>query len=309
MQRPSVDVVVPFHGPSEALRGLLTTLGAVRLRPGDTLTVVDNRADASGEAPGVGQMRVLRAPERQSSYFARNRGAEAGSAEWLLFIDADVDPDPRLVDSYFEEPPRSGTAVLAGTVHDQHVSQDGREPFAVRYYAVRQPMGQHNTLHGGRWGYAQTANCAVRRSAFEQARGFDETVRSAGDADLCFRLKAAGWEIETRERALVVHRSRRTVRSVLAQRLRHGAGAAWLNHRYPGSIPRKNWIGLSVWTGRSVAGAIAALARRRREEALFACMEPLRVWAFELGRLLPNRVDDEGPTLCSGIGRQARLRQ
>ena len=48
-------------------------------------------------------------------------------------------------------------------------------------------MSQRNTLTGVR-PYAQTAHCAVRRSAFEAVGGFREDIRSGGDADLCFRL-------------------------------------------------------------------------------------------------------------------------
>ena len=94
-------------------------------------------------------------------------------------------------------------------------------------------MSQENTLHDPRWGYAQTANAAFRRTAFEEVGGFEEHARSGGDADLCFRLRAAGWELVYRPEAMVVHRNRTTLRSLLRQRARHGAGSAWLNRRNP----------------------------------------------------------------------------
>jgi GT2 family glycosyltransferase len=145
-------------------------------------------------------------------------------------------------------------------------------------------------LRAGEWGYAQTANCAVRRSAFEAVGGFRDDVRSAGDADLCFRLRRAGWEIEERPGAAVTHRSRRTLRSLLRQRVRHGSGIGWLEREYPGSFPRKNPLGLAKWTLGSFARALALAVRGRSDEALIATLEPLDVWAFELGRLFPNTV-------------------
>src|SRR4051812_47688759 len=93
-QRAAVDLVVPFAGRDAALRDLLERLDRVALDDADTLTVVDNRRGAST----ADDPRVVAAPERQSSYFARNRGAARGTNEWLLFIDADVDPPPGLVD-------------------------------------------------------------------------------------------------------------------------------------------------------------------------------------------------------------------
>src|SRR5438309_1194284 len=41
--RPSVDVVVPFAGTERKLELLLERLGRIRLAPGDTLVVADNR--------------------------------------------------------------------------------------------------------------------------------------------------------------------------------------------------------------------------------------------------------------------------
>src|SRR5581483_10196456 len=97
--------------------------------------------------------------------------------------------------------------------------------------------------HSLREGFAQTANCAVRRAAFQSVGGFAE-VRSGGDADLCLRLRAAGWRLEERRHAAVLHLNRANLASLLAQRARHGAGAAWLARRHPGAVPARGKLGL-----------------------------------------------------------------
>ena len=48
--------------------------------------------------------------------YGRNRGAEQGSAEWLVFLDADVVPAPDLLDRYFDPLPAQDTALLAGAL-------------------------------------------------------------------------------------------------------------------------------------------------------------------------------------------------
>jgi len=271
------DVVIPFRGPPEALRAVAERARSLRLGPGDRLVVVDNRPDG----PPVEDAAVLRAPERQSSYHARNRGAAAGAAPWIVFLDADVSPVPDLLDRYLDPAPADDVAVLAGRITDQPAGP--ADPLALRFAAAHGLMDEAVTLRDGRWAYAQTANCAVRREAFEAAGGFVETIRSGGDADLCFRLRAAGWRLEARPEAEVVHHNRATLRGLGRQVARHGAGAAWLDRRYPGSFPRALGPGTLAHSARE-------LTRAARTRDPLPLVELYTQWAFELGRLLPNRV-------------------
>jgi hypothetical protein len=99
--------------------------------------------------------------------------------------------------------------------------------------------------------------------------------------------------MERRDGAAVLHRNRPSLRKLLKQRARHGAGAGWLARRHPGSFPRRRWAGLAAWALTSEARAAVAAARGRRDDALIAAIDPLTVWAHELGRLLPNTVPGE----------------
>jgi GT2 family glycosyltransferase len=148
-------------------------------------------------------------------------------------------------------------------------------------------MSETNTLRG-EWPYAQTANCAVRRSAFEDVGGFRGDVRSGGDADLSFRLRRAGWKLESRQAAQVGHVTRTTVRAMVRQRARHGSGSAWLNELYPGSFPPGLRPGLLIWSISQLIASARHAARRERDEAISALLSPLSSLAFEVGRFLPN---------------------
>ncbi len=286
-ERPAVDVVLPFRGSDADLARVAEGLGALKLRPGDSVTIADNRPDAGDGHRGA--VAILGAGERQTSYHARNRGAARGAAPWLVFLDADVTPPPDLLDRYFASAPGERTGVLAGAVVDEAPPQPGGGSAAVRYAWLKSSMSQEVTLGHGEWAFAQTANAAVRREAFAAVGGFAAGVRSGGDADLCFRLRAAGWGLERREEAAVVHRNRATVGRMLAQRARHGAGAAWLGERWPGALPRRRWPGLAWWSARRAAHGLAAAVRGDRDEALLGLLDGPAVWAFELGRLVPNR--------------------
>lgn len=295
MHPTAFDIVVPFFGSEAALGALAARLGALSLAPEDSITIVDNRPDAGTAERILGRVRTISAPERQSSYFARNVGARLGHSDWIVFLDADVEPRADLVERYRDVDARQSTGLLGGGLTDGPPLGAAPTGIAARYAMLRGSMDQDNTLVDGPWAYAQTANCAVRRSAFEQLGGFRETVRSGGDADFGFRLRAAGWEIERCYGAEAVHRSRPNLRRMLAQRARHGSGAAWLNRVHPGSFPRARWSGLAVYAARGLLAAGRDLAAGRRDEAVVAYVEPLSAWAFELGRSLPNE-SDQPPT-------------
>jgi GT2 family glycosyltransferase len=156
-------------------------------------------------------------------------------------------------------------------------------------------MHHDSTLRHGRWAFAQTANCAVRRRAFEDAGGFLEGVFMGEDADLCYRLRDAGWRMELRTRAAVVHRNRPGMRAMLRQLSIHGAANRWMQERWPGCTPKPRWPGLAFWTLRRFVHGVARSARGDRAEGAAEMLDPFAIWAFELGRLRPNRPRWHGP--------------
>jgi GT2 family glycosyltransferase len=280
--RPTVSLVVPFAGSDAELAALAESLRAIVTHPSDELIVADNRPDATDRSQGRVQIRA--AAGASTPGFARNRGAQTASGEWLLFIDADTRPAPGLLDAYFATEPAPGTGLLAGAITD--VAE--RPTLAARYTVARHHMSQQLTLTRPQWPYAQTANCAVRRRAFEQVGGFVEDAWAAEDADLCFRLQDRGWCFEERPDAAVEHRSREQLGSLLAQLARHGSGTAWCNRRHPGSFPPPAAGQLLARAAHSARAAGGALVRGRGEEAAFAIIDLLGIGAFEVGRMLPN---------------------
>jgi GT2 family glycosyltransferase len=150
-------------------------------------------------------------------------------------------------------------------------------------------MSQEETYAFGDWGYPKTANAAFRREAFDEVGGFRDHVRAAEDADIAYRLKAAGWELERREHAAVVHASRTTLPGLVRQQAIWGAGGAWVARQYPGSVPLIARSGLLKWAIRSTAGGLVkALRTRDRDSALLALLRPVEAIAWDLGRLAPN---------------------
>jgi GT2 family glycosyltransferase len=223
-----VSLIVPFAGSHAAARLLVDRLAVVRRRPGDEVIVVDNTATpAFGD--GVPEwLTVLRADDHASSYYARNVGAEAARGEWLLFTDADCEPNPDLIERHLEtDIPRSCGAV-GGAILDA----PGQPDAVARYTRARGlfNQGHYTSLEG--WAFAMTANVLIRREAFDAVGGFCEGVRSLGDQEFFWRLKRAGWTLGYNERAAIFHHHRETVRGLARQMARYGAGGAWFCRRH-----------------------------------------------------------------------------
>ena len=283
--RPTASVIVPFAGSQEKVTALITGLLSLERAPGDELIVVDNRPQAPPAPPDLEDVRWCAASALRSPSFARNAGAGLAQGEWLVFIDADTRPARDLLGAYLIPPVAPTTGVLAGSI----VELGEANTIASRYGAARTKMHQTITLARDGRPYAQTANCAIRRSAFEQVGGFTEGIMAGEDADLCFRLAGAGWEIEQRAHASVEHRSRETLRALLAQLARHGSGAAWLNRRYPGEFPRPSRRERLRRPPHYLLAATRALRARDPEAAMFALIDLAALWAFDLGRRLSNQ--------------------
>jgi GT2 family glycosyltransferase len=280
--------VVPFGGPRGELDALRARLDRLHLRPGDSVLIVDNTPKRPGTKPSSnGSVPIVRAAERRTPGYARNRGAVEGTAEWIVFFDADTEPSEDLLDRYFEPEPGDETALIGGGVQDEPVASNGRP--AARYQYMWAGLKQDNTFRLGSWGFPVTANVAVRRAAFESIGGFRDDIRAGEDADLTYRLRAAGWTVERREAAAVTHRTRQTLGSFIRQQALHAAAAEWLERHYPGSSPSDGRLGVSPRAVHVAVGRlIAAVRSGDRDRLVWALCEPAQRLAWKYGRSLPN---------------------
>jgi mycofactocin glycosyltransferase len=284
LSRPRVSVVVPFRGERPQAETLATALGALELGPADQVIVADNSDDGVAAAALSEPVRVVTATGERSSYHARNAGARLATGDWILFIDADCEPRPELLDRYFAEPIPDDCGLLAGGIVglSEQRSLIARYTRDRRFYDGERGLGANGTLEGGA---APTGNLLVRRETFERLEGFEEGIRSAGDFDFCWRAQAAGWRLLRRPSAAVAHRHREDLPSFLAMVARYGSGAAWINRRYPGASPRWGLIPGLAGSARDVAGG---LVKREPTEALYRAIDGLGLIAYTVGYARSN---------------------
>jgi hypothetical protein len=271
--RPAVSVVVPFAGDFGDATRIAAQLLGLTTRAADELILVDNTpAGVVGPMPGV---EVVRAARLASSYYARNRGAEAASNGWLLFVDADCLLSAGLLDEFFVEAPGERCGIVAGEIEGDP-SQPGTIP---RYARSRSHLAAGPPLRLGPSPAAGTANMLVRRAAWEQLGGFAEVV-SGADFEFSWRAGQAGWQVEQRPGARVRHLHPRTLAELRAKARRYGAGQRWANARFPGANPAPSLV---RELSRSLGGVLAWGLTARFERARFKALDGAVMLAFARG--------------------------
>lgn len=212
---PLVRVVCVVYHPGDELARFTQTLTTASSGPIE-LVVVDNGTDhAVAEAAVARAGGRLVVPGANLGYgAAANRGAAGASAPWIVVANSDIEWTPgaleRLVAAGEEQP-------SAGSLGPMLLNTDGTTyPSARALPSLRQGAGHALFVRlwpGNPWtrayharqestggylreaGWLSGACLLLRREAFEQVGGFDESYfMFFEDVDLGERLGRAGWE-------------------------------------------------------------------------------------------------------------------
>jgi HAD superfamily hydrolase (TIGR01662 family) len=186
------DVVIPTVGRESLPRLLDALLGDGGPRPARVVLVDDRvKPDTPLIAGPLPRGVVVLASGGRGPAAARNLGWRSGSAEWVAFLDDDVEPPPGWREALAADLEPLPVGVVASQGRIVVPAPEGRRPTDWE----RNVAG----LETAQWA---TADMAYRRVALAAVGGFDERFRRAfrEDADLGARVVAAGWRIATGDR-------------------------------------------------------------------------------------------------------------
>ncbi|MFB3881955.1 MAG: glycosyltransferase family 2 protein [Armatimonadota bacterium] len=220
------DVCIVSWRTRELLRACLRTVVG---QPEVARVIVVDNASGDGTAEMVRAEFVgvrLIVNEGNRGFSAGNNQAMAeGNAPFVLLLNPDTELMPealsRLLDEFAQDP-RVGAAAPQLVLPDGTVQRSCRsfpEPSAVLYEALglsrlfprSEALGRYRMTY---WDHASrrevdqpmASALALRRAALDEVGSFDESFPLYfNDADLCYRLRQAGWRIIFQPAAHVLH--------------------------------------------------------------------------------------------------------
>ena len=255
-----VTIVIPVLNNAIGLRRLVSTLR------GMCVVVVDD-----GSSPPVRvddfaglhcDVRVLRHPVSKGPAAARNAGLAVCQTDFVAFLDSDVVPRRGWLEALLGHFCDPAVALVAPRIVGLREPQN----LVSRYEAVRSSLDlghrEAPVVPFGTVAYVPSAAIICRRSALLDVGGFDETLRSGEDVDLCWRFIEAEARLRYEPIALVGHDHRTKLRDWFARKAFYGSSAAPLASRHPGKtapLVLSGWT-LLVWILLAMGSGVGYLA-------------------------------------------------
>lgn len=224
-QPPRVSVVIVSHNTRDELLRCLDSLARDVGLPLEVLVVDNASADGSADAVrhGFPGARVIESGENVGFSRANNRGLRESRAPYVLILNSDVETKPGCIEtllSLLEGRPEVGivgprTLNADGTIQvssGAHLTppSEWRQRRLVRGVRERRPRAlaeaERRQAREFEPDWVSAACLLARREALEAVGGFDEAFfLYEEDADLCRRVRQAGWRVVFTPRAEVVH--------------------------------------------------------------------------------------------------------
>src|SRR6478735_9476576 len=255
-----VTVVIPVKDNAIGLNRLVRSLRGMRVViVDDGSTVAVREVDFGGMHCDV---RVIRHPRSKGPSAARNTGLAACETDFVAFLDSDVVPRRGWLEALLGHFCDPTVALVAPRI----IGLREPEGLVARYEAVRSSLdlGQREApvVPYGTVSYVPSAAIICRRSVLGEVGGFDETMKSGEDVDLCWRFIEAGARLRYEPIAMVAHEHRTNMWDWLSRKAFYGSSAAPLATRHPDKtapVVISGWT-LVVWVLLAVGSRLGYLA-------------------------------------------------
>lgn len=206
-----VSLYIPCFNVEHYIAPVLEGVLRQSLPTDEILIVDDGSADRTVEIAGRYPVTILRHERNRGLAAARNTGVLRSRNDLVAALDADCVPDAKWLEA------------LVSAMRDPKVAMAGGRLVETNLVDVADRWRQSHMPQD--WGdirivnpkFVFGSNTVTRKSAVEEAGGYDERLRTNGeDVDLSQRLRARGYDHIYEPDALVRHLRKDSVASVLS---------------------------------------------------------------------------------------------
>ena len=180
-RQPKLSIVIPTLNEERDLPSLLMALDAQDFRDFEVIVADANSPDRTREIAHRHECRIV---DGGLPGAGRNAGAEAAHGEVLLFLDADVVPEPEFITGMLKEFDERGLDIA--TCPAEPIGGHVGDALMLATYNAYVLLTQNI------WPHAPGFCILVRRDLHVAMGGFDETVHVAEDADYAKRAAKRG---------------------------------------------------------------------------------------------------------------------
>ena len=215
MKTPKVSVVIPGKNSSDTIRQCIESVVNQSYRNLEVIYVDNNSLDNSIEIASEYPIKVIAEP-RSGSFIARNTGARNASGEILVFIDSDCIAEEEFVERLVKTIIEGKEVSCMGSIQS---AEDNK------WSAIEQKTFDNLITAIKKRDYvsiAYTGNLAIKKSVFDELRGFDENIFWAADIEFSLRLIKAGYKIRYVADAKVKHFHRTSIVTIFRRKFQQG---------------------------------------------------------------------------------------
>ncbi len=238
MSSAQVSLVIPGRNCAATVERCLRSVVPLLERGllSEIVFVNDGSTDETERLVRQFPVRVI-AGEGRGPGAARNLGWRAARAPLVWFIDSDCvaqgDALPRLLRELDDPQVAGAGGSYENMLPDQLLACVIHEEIVARHRAMPSEVG-----------YLATFNVLYRRSVLEALGGFDESLRTAEDAELAFRICKAGHRLRFDLGSRVAHYHPAHLRSYLRTQARHGFYRMRMYCRHPEQMQGDSYSGV-----------------------------------------------------------------
>jgi glycosyltransferase involved in cell wall biosynthesis len=271
------SVIIPAKNEEKHIGRCLGSLRSLAFDPQlfEVIVVDNGSADRTREiAAAFNSPFSLRVLEQKNAYISavRNWGASVAHGAYLAFLDADCE----VRSDWLQQADRSISAGITGIFGSFYQIPERSSWIARQWY------GDRERKDPGEVSFLPSGNLFVSREILQNVQGFDESIQTNEDFELCQRIRAAGFSITNVPELSVIHwGTPQTLAGFFRKNRWHGMHVFRVFLRNLPGLHNVKAVALAIYTLSCLAGLIAGAV------AGIVWRSPWPLFTFSLAVLMP----------------------